>query len=241
MNFLLLVLLAQSPVPPVQKCRLEGTVVSSTTGAPLRKVTVTLEDGKNDLTATTTAEGKFKFETLEPADYTIKAERVGYLEGPDTVLTLQPAEVKKDFVLKLTPQAVISGRVLDEDGDPVLGVRVAYIRWIAAGDKKFKLEEDLTGRQWRRRLHHYRSRTRHLLSASLPGTSAPHKPHPAEDFAVTFYPNSLDLTGAGTLTIAAGGELRNLEIRMRKSTHVSGSRKGVDVPPARRASPLSST
>jgi protocatechuate 3,4-dioxygenase beta subunit len=226
---LLFALLAQTPTPAPQKCGIEGTVVSSTTGAPLRKVTITLEGGKNDLTATTSAEGKFKFENLEPSDYTIKAERVGYLEGPDTVLTLQPAELKTDFVLKLTPQAVISGRVLDEDGDPVLGGRVAYIRWVAAGEKKFKLEEDaqevngeggftLTG---------LNSGSYYLQA--VPGRiSGP--PHPGEGFVITFYPNSLDLTGAATLTVAPGGEVRNIEIRMRKSPkfHVRGK---VSIPP----------
>ena len=222
---LLFALLAQSPASAPQKCAIEGTVVSSTTGAPLRKVTITLEGGKNDLTATSTAEGKFKFENLDPVDYTIKAERVGYLEGPDAVLTFQPAEVKKDFVLKLTPQAVISGRVLDEDGDPVVGVRVAYIRWIAAGEKKFKLEEDLlevngeggftiTGL----------SPGSYYLQAVPDRISINGRAHASEDFALTFYPNSLDLAGAGTLTIAAGGEVRNLEIRMRKAPkfHVRG-------------------
>ncbi len=229
MILLLFTLLVQAPAPVPQKCAIEGTVVSSTTGAPLRKVTVTLEAGKSDLTTTSTVEGKFKFENLEPEDYTIKAERVGYLEGPDTVVTLQPSELKKDFVLKLTPQAVIAGRVLDEDGDPVVGVRVAYIRWIAAGEKKFKLEEDLqdvngeggftiTGL----------SPGNYFLQAVPDRLGA--KPHPGEDFAITFYPSSLDLTGAGTLTIAAGGEVRNLEIRMRKSATFRVRGK-VSIPP----------
>jgi hypothetical protein len=211
----LLFTLLYQPAPAPQKCGIEGTVVSATTGAPLKKVTVTLGSSK-DLTVTTTAEGKFKFENVEPDDYTIKAERVGYLEGPETVLTLKPGETKTDFVVKLTPQGIISGRIVDEDGDPVLGARVAYIRWIAAGEKKFKLEEDsqdvngeggftLTGL----------SAGSYYLQA-LPDRLRGGKP-PNEDFAVTFYPNSLDLTGAGTLTIVPGGEIRNLEIRMRKS------------------------
>lgn len=212
---LLFTLLYQPAAPTPQRCGIEGTVVSATTGAPLKKATVTLGSNK-DLTVTTTAEGKFKFENVEPDDYTIKAERVGYLEGPETVLTLKPGENKTDFVVKLTPQGIISGRIVDEDGDPVVGARVAYIRWIAAGEKRFKLEEDsqdvngeggftLTGL----------SAGTYYLQA-LPDRLLGGKP-PSEDFAVTFYPNSLDLTGAGTLTIVPGGEIRNLEIRMRKS------------------------
>jgi hypothetical protein len=213
---LLFALLAQTPTPAPQKCGIEGTVVSSTTGAPLRKVTITLEGGKNDLTATTSAEGKFKFENLEPSDYTIKAERVGYLEGPDTVLTLQPAELKTDFVLKLTPQAVIAGRVLDEDSDPVVGVRVAYIRWVAAGEKKFKLEEGLQEVNGEGGFTITGLGPGSYYLQALPELFDGQRPR-GEDFTITFYPNSPDLAGAGTLTIAAGGEVRNLEIRMRKS------------------------
>ena len=91
---------------------------------------VTLIGGINDLDSITAVDGKFKFENLEPSPPTMKAKRVGYLEAPDTALTLQPGRAVKD--LKLTPQAIIAGRVRDEDGDPILGARVAYIRWIAA-------------------------------------------------------------------------------------------------------------
>jgi protocatechuate 3,4-dioxygenase beta subunit len=212
---LLLALLAQS-LPVDQKSILEGTVVNSATGAPLKKATVTLEGGKNVLTAITAAEGQFKFENLEPGDYTIKAERVGYLEGPDSVLALRPGELKKDFVLKLTPQGVISGRVLDEDGDPVVGVRVAYIRWVSAGDKKFKLEEDLQDVNGEGGFTITGLNPGNYYLQALPDRINL-KPHPGDDFALTFYPNALDLAGAGTVSVAEGGEIRNLEIRMRKS------------------------
>jgi protocatechuate 3,4-dioxygenase beta subunit len=212
---LLFTLLYQPPAPAPQKCGVEGTVVSSTTGAPLKKATVTLGSLK-DLTVTTTAEGKFKFENVEPDDYTIKAERVGYLEGPETVLTLKPGENKTDFVVKLTPQGIISGRIVDEDGDPVVGARVAYIRWIAGGEKKFKLEEDMLDVNGEGGFTITGLTSGNYYLQALPELLHGQKPR-GEDFVTTFYPNSLDLAGAGTLSIAPGGEIRNLEIRMRKA------------------------
>ena len=211
---LLLTLLAQTPAPTPQKCSLEGTVVSATTGTPLKKVSVTLIGGINDLDSITAVDGKFKFENLEPGRYTMKAERVGYLEAPDTALTLQPGELIKD--LKLTPQAIIAGRVVDEDGDPILGARVAYIRWIAAGEKKFKLEEDLQDVNGEGGFTITGLSPGNYYLQALPDRLVG-RPRPGQDFAVTFYPNALDLTGAGTLVVAAGAEVRGLEIRMRKS------------------------
>lgn len=212
---LLFTLLAQTPAPAPQKCALEGTVVSATTGAPLKKATVTLESLK-ELTTTTSAEGKFKFENLEPDGYTITAERVGYLEGPGTLVVLPPGESKTDVVVKLTPQAVISGRVLDEDGDPVVGVRVAYIRWVAAGEKKFKVEEDLQDVNGEGGFTITGLTAGNYYLQAVPDR-VQNKAHSGDDFTLTFYPNALDLAGAGALTVDAGAEIRNLEIRMRKS------------------------
>ena len=102
----------------------------------------------------------------------------------------------------------------------MVGVRVAYIRWIAAGEKKFKLEEDLldvngeggftiTGL----------SPGSYYLQAVPDRISINGRAHAAEDFALTFYPNSLDLAGAGTLTNRRGGRGKSAiwKIRMRKS------------------------
>ena len=213
MIVLVLALLAQAPMP--EKAALEGTAVSATTGVPLKKVAITLE-GDKDPTATTTSDGKFSFTNIPPGDYTIKAERVGYLESPETVVTLQPGEVKKDFVVKLTPQAVISGRVLDEDGDPVPGSRVAYIRWIGAGEKKFKLESDLTDAN---------GEGGFTITGLSPGNyylqaseeRVQRERQTGEDFVPTYYPNAVELAGASALLVPPGGEIRNLVINLRKA------------------------
>jgi Carboxypeptidase regulatory-like domain len=113
------------------KAKLEGTVVSATTGAPLKKAIVTLEPESTPdnvvFSVTTDAEGKFVFEDLEPGDYVIGAERVGYVEQgrwnrsgeSGTEFELTAGSERKEFVIKLTPQGMIYGKVIDEDGDPV--------------------------------------------------------------------------------------------------------------------------
>ena len=65
---------------------------------------------------------------LDPGRYSFSASRNGFITqsySPDgsirraTPLTLAKGQELKQLVFKLTPQAVISGRVLDEDGEPV--------------------------------------------------------------------------------------------------------------------------
>jgi len=115
--------------PARTKASLEGRVISSTTGAPLAKAMVTLDAGNDKKYRTLSGkDGTFFFEDIEPNDYSVTIKRVGYLENELPELSVAPGERKKDVELKLTPQGVISGRVVDEDGDPVPQAQVVCYR-----------------------------------------------------------------------------------------------------------------
>src|SRR6478609_1981301 len=141
----------QAPVKVV----IEGRVTSSTTGAPVRLAVVALEeipdfgkDGPIDpaefdaqklvarmsklkrFRGQTDAEGKFEIPLIDPGHYSLAVTRVGYVRYVEAVdLTkAEKADEKKPFAFKLTPQAVISGKVLDEFSDPIPQVAVAVFR-----------------------------------------------------------------------------------------------------------------
>lgn len=119
-----------SAQPAINDAALEGVVVSSVGGAPLRKATVHLfssdetqkEEGE---TAIADAQGHFSFTGLPARDYTLSASHPGYvtpsLHGENAILhyTLATGQQIKDIVVRLTPAAVLRGRVTDADGDPV--------------------------------------------------------------------------------------------------------------------------
>ncbi len=106
-------------------------------GEPLRKATVHLRrrspatgavPGAQGYTGTSEADGSFRFEAVEPGEYNLSGERFGFLNtqygqkypgGAGTPLTFRAGQQITDLILKLTPQAVISGKVVDEDGDPI--------------------------------------------------------------------------------------------------------------------------
>jgi hypothetical protein len=75
---LMLGLLLQAGPAPV----IAGKVVSSTTGAPLRKATVTLKSGKVDPATAPDAEGRFRFDGVPPGQYRLKTVRQGFLRRP---------------------------------------------------------------------------------------------------------------------------------------------------------------
>ena len=124
--------------PP--KCTVQGQVVHEPGGQPLKKAKVELhpEDKENGTAykATSDVEGRFKFEKVEPGNYTLTVERSGLLEvgkrHDSHTLTLQPGQEIKDLLFRLQPGAVITGKVLDEDGDPLPGVDLTVSKYGAS-------------------------------------------------------------------------------------------------------------
>jgi protocatechuate 3,4-dioxygenase beta subunit len=118
---------------------LTGQVISSTTGEPLRKVSLTVRpQGSGGSAAATTSDnsGNFRFATLDPGTYTLTGERTGYVRatlgedrGQPTQITITSGQTAGGIQLKLLPHAVISGRIYDLDGDPVQGAQVTVMRY----------------------------------------------------------------------------------------------------------------
>jgi protocatechuate 3,4-dioxygenase beta subunit len=85
----------------------------------------------------TDAEGRFALSGIEPGNYLLMAQRIGYLDqgfgaaDPQVVgppLSLAPGETRREVILKLQPQSFVYGKVVDEDGDPVPGARVDVLK-----------------------------------------------------------------------------------------------------------------
>lgn len=213
---LLLILLAQSPAD--QKCRVEGTVVSSTTGSPLKKAAVTLDAGKAEQTVITGEDGRFAFDNLEADDYTLRTIRAGYLKPLETRVVLQAGE-KKSLTVKLTPQGIISVRVVDEDGDPVTDAGAELSRVVVAGGKRihagFSEGADVDGEGV------------NTFTGLKPGDYlVAGEPHAEQGnpvlagYVTTYYPGVTDSTLATVIHLPPGGEVRNIEIRLaRAATH----------------------
>ena len=132
---------------------IEGQVLAQT-GEPLRKAIVRLthyyaDRSPNATSYADTADGagKFVFDGVLPGRYTLTAERTGYLlqnygaraatnSAPGLVLTLAAGQIMKELNFKLIPQGVITGRVIDADGDPMPGVQVSVLQMYHAGRQR---------------------------------------------------------------------------------------------------------
>jgi uncharacterized protein (DUF2141 family) len=118
--------------------RIAGKVVSSTTGAPLDRVRVTIADVMDrtkTATVVTGEGGTFVLANLPAGKYSLTAARRGFIESGymqhanfSTAIATGSDADSEHLVFRLTPQAILSGRVFDEAGDPVRKARVSLYR-----------------------------------------------------------------------------------------------------------------
>ena len=132
---------------------LHGVVVNSVTGEPISRVQVRLsrhssldEPPLPMYVAATDDAGRFSLFSVPPGTYTVGAERTGYFLALPTgkasaipTATLKPGQQIRDYRMEMSPRSVISGRLLNEDGDPVRGAEIEVEPVPASGGLLYSL------------------------------------------------------------------------------------------------------
>src|SRR5262249_23492920 len=96
------------------------------TGEPLRNIRVTVSGGSGSRSVTTDAQGRFLISDLAPGGYTLEAFGVLFVRTrkAKNYLNLSPDQHLRDVNLQLTPAAVITGRIYDQNREPLPSVAV---------------------------------------------------------------------------------------------------------------------
>lgn len=115
---LLLLALAAVPLAAQPLGQIAGTVVDDRTGQPLPGAVVELGYGRKD---TADPAGRFQFPNTPPGDHFLRAEKEGYAKLDAVSFKLAPGENIPSMTLRLAPEAVVTGRLLDAQGRPVSG------------------------------------------------------------------------------------------------------------------------
>jgi protocatechuate 3,4-dioxygenase beta subunit len=210
------------------KASLEGTVNKEPGGEPLKKAIVEViaenqEEGGN-YTATSDQDGHFKIRGIQPGRYRMFVERPGYLEVDEkrrrsqgVVLAFGAGQELKDQKVHMLAAAVVTGRVLDEDGDPMPGVEVRVLRRrFGAGHAKFEGPGTETNDLGEFRIGGLLA-GKYYLSASPPpnltGFMFPPKrvdetgaPSPDTAYVTTYYPNTIDRSQVAAIELHPGDE-----------------------------------
>ena len=209
-----------------------GIVRNSVTQAPVPHARVRLicESGPGYV-ETTGDDGAFHFEKVEPGEYRIDVERSGFTAGEFDVLHVAAGQATRDLTLTAVPLAVLRGKVVDGEGEPVPGAQVRAIRavWVrgkrtwqsngsAEADERgeFRLAQLDAGRYRLFAAPPQGNPLRFVISEG-PGM-------PESRLAPAYYPSSPDLDAAAPLDLAAGQELGGFEVKlpMRPSFHIRG-------------------
>jgi len=155
-------LAAQNSLIPKQRLSsITGQVVLESAGTPLRKVSVTLapsegsvvfsrQDDRDWHSATTDSGGRFQIQGVPPGEYRVTLGRSGFLASTrrsrtysSTLLSLAPGQQLDGLLFRMHPAAVISGKVVDEDGDAVPGINIAAISPLTHDTRGAAITDDL--------------------------------------------------------------------------------------------------
>ncbi|MCX6606625.1 MAG: carboxypeptidase-like regulatory domain-containing protein [Acidobacteria bacterium] len=195
----------------------EGTVVNALSGAPLRMVSVQLY-GPAMATAVvvTDATGKFRFVGVKPGRYQLRPERNGFFTdgAADPAVELKAGEGTTAAPIKLWPGGAISGAVLDEEGEPVVGAQVTLSRraYVGGHRQMVPVANAATDDRGQYRLFGLRQ-DQYFVRAVAPRVAGQTVLYPP-----TFYPVVTDVDKASPLVLAAGQEQRGINIALRPTT-----------------------
>ncbi len=129
---------SQESVPMIGTYRIAGTVVSAISGAPLAEARVSIvdvKDEKKQRSMLTGEDGRFAFTQVPAGKYSLEASKRGFEAGAydqheeyATAIVTGAGLDTENLALRLQPSAVLSGRVLDEAGEPIRGASVTLYR-----------------------------------------------------------------------------------------------------------------
>jgi hypothetical protein len=213
-------------------------VVRKQDGAPLRGATVWLgsdESHERTIATTTAADGRFELRNVPAGHYTLTVHRNGYVDAqygqkkpndPGSTLTLGRGQKLVDLVFKLGRTGVITGRISDEDGEPMQGVRVNAVREVYINGK-MRLRP--TDERQSNDLGEFRlfglSPGRYLISAELETWNrvvgdreflGADKNGGEKGYPKLYYPGVTDSGKASVITVKEGDEIASIEFLMKQ-------------------------
>jgi len=238
---------APNPKAPA-KASLQGNVVKEPVGDPLKKAIIEViaenqEEGGN-YTATSDQDGHFKITDIQPGRYRIFVERTGYIEVDEKrrrsegmVISLDAGQDLKDQTLRMLAAGILTGRVLDEDGDPMANVEVTVLRRKASAFEpsgsaqtndlgEYRIGGLLAGKYYvvASPLPNFQTLVRAKQNSGDTANAAP-----SLAYGVTYYPNAADRAQASPIELHAGEEMPvDFSLTRRHSARIRGRVSGLN-------------
>jgi len=234
---LAILLLMLTTALAAQSASIDGVVVNHATGQPLSGVHVRLMTGDfgnggidQAYGAISDKAGRFSVTGMKPGLYLVTLERAGFVQaqspGPMPIVSvaLKPGQNLTGHKLEMNPRAMILGRVVDEYGDPVVGVDI-QVQPVPSDHESF----DMFGRSDastddRGEFRILTSPGRYYIQASPDRFDD--SPEIRSDgsnsasYAATYYPSAPDAKSAAIVQAAPGQDVAGIEIHLRRGAAV---------------------
>ena len=244
------------PTPTADLATIEGAVYNALGGTPLRKATINLnrqnggpmpQGARRNYSGASDASGHYAIAGIEPGTYRVNVTHTGYLgmsynarrpDGPGTSLDLGRAQKMTGVYFRLTPHGVITGKITDEDGDPLENVQIQILHYVYNQGRKqlqvsggagtndlgeYRISGIIPGKYYLCTI--YRG-GRFIMDSGIPAGSQ-------EDFVTTFFPGVTDFTAASPIEMGPGDQMQGVNLRLNKmhTVRVSGHVADNTAPP----------
>lgn len=213
---------------------IRGQVVAADTGTPLRRAVVrAFSQGGGNGMGQTDAEGRYEIANLPAGRYFVSAQRTGYVNlqlgqrapnQPGTPLEIADGQTLDKVNFALPRGGAISGRIVDELGEPLASVQVSVHRYAFTGGARRLIFSGSDGGNDRTDdLGQFRLfglppgdyfisatlRTMEFTPMNVTSTSGG-----SDGYASTYYPGATTLAEARPVTVRAGQDVTNVSFAL---------------------------
>lgn len=229
-------LLACCACAVAQSAAVEGVVVNRTTGLPMSGVHVVFlgasaSGDQQPYGAISDPKGHFSIASLPAGIYSISGEARGFFfmppgsKGRVGPVAFKPGQKVADFKIEMVPEATLSGRVFDDNGDPVqanVHTEVDSSRSMYAGRWGNEFSDE------RGEFHMTLAPGKYYIVAEAGGRVINQTPEIRTDGTVaatygkTYYPDAASKAKAMLVDVTAGAALTGVDIHLARTPRGGG-------------------
>lgn len=230
----------QRPAEPKGTASISGRVLSADTSRPIKRarILVSLSGGGRPRAVTTDESGRYQVGALPAGTYTITATKAGFVDGAfgqrralrnGTPIQLADGQQLANVDLALARGAVISGHVLDEDGEPLARTTVQVLRYQyqrgerrlvpAGGDQtddrgQYRVFGLLPGDYVVSATAAFDGFLRRVMISPSPQSIEVDDASTATGYAPTYYPGVIAAADAARVRVAAAQEMNGIDFQL---------------------------
>jgi protocatechuate 3,4-dioxygenase beta subunit len=221
---------------PTGTASLSGRVVAGDSGRPVKRARVIALGGGRPLSTTTDEQGRYRLTNLPAAAYNITATKAGFVDAAygqrralraGTPVRLADGQQLEHVDLKLPRGGVITGRLGDEDGEPLARAVVSVMRYqYVRGERQLmSAGADQTDDRGQYRVfglppgEYYISARGGGLDEMMrrvlePGAPPPGEPVESLGYAPTYYPGAISASDATRVKLNLGQEVAGIDFQV---------------------------